>query len=73
MQIVIDINDQKASEVMEYLRSMAAKITVLSKDAVFLEPVSAEDPDYPLIEEARQRRREGEKLYTLDEVFDNLK
>jgi hypothetical protein len=73
MQIVVDLNERNATEVMEYLRKVADDVTVLSDEAVFLEPIGTDDPDFPFVEEARQARREGEKLYTLDEVIADLK
>ena len=34
-----------------------------------IEMVNKEDPDYELIKQSIQRRKEGEKVYSLDEVL----
>ena len=34
-----------------------------------IEQISPNDPDYKLVEEARKKRANGEKVYSLDEVM----
>ena len=38
-------------------------------DDLDIEPISPDDPDYQLIQEAREKRKNGDKLYSLDEVM----
>jgi len=41
-------------------------------DDLDIEPISPDDPDYQLIQEAREKRKNGDKLYSLDEVMKNF-
>ena len=38
-------------------------------DDLDIEPIYPDDPDYQLIQEAREKRKNGDKLYSLDEVM----
>ena len=38
-------------------------------DDLDIEPIYPDDPDYQLIQEAREKRKNGDKLYSLDEFM----
>ena len=67
----------------EYGLSLSDGLNLLLKQAIekkdkFLipefdiEPVYPDDPDYKIMQEAKKARKEGEKVYSVDEVAKKL-
>jgi addiction module RelB/DinJ family antitoxin len=75
---------EKAKELFrEYGLSLSDGLNMLLKQAIekkdkFLipeleiEPVYPDDPDYKIMQEAKKARKEGEKVYSVDEVAKKL-
>jgi len=83
--VYLDKNLKKTAQIMfkEYGLSLSDGLNMLLKQAIdkkdkFLipqldiEPVYSDDPDYKIMQEAKKARKEGEKVYSLDEVAKKL-
>jgi len=75
----VDLKSQAKEIFKSYGLSFSDGINLLLKQAtdknspilisdLDIEPIAHDDPDYKLIQEAREARRNGEKCYSIDEV-----
>jgi len=73
MQIVIDVKESAAEKILYFLRQCREDVRILQSDDDFrLEEIEEGSEDHRSILEARKAREAGEKLYTVDEIFDEL-
>jgi len=64
MTLTIDIKDNVADKIL-YLLEQIQDIQIITPN---IETISKEDEDYQDILKARENRKNGEKLYSLDEI-----
>jgi hypothetical protein len=80
MTLTIDIRDNVADKILYFLNHFKDDVKILNNKDIslenekILEPLDIEvvdknDPDYTLYQEAKQRRTDGEKTYSLDEIM----
>jgi len=67
MTLTINVEDKNiANEIMSFLNNFKNKIDIKTLD---IETISKDDEDYKYVLEAREARKNGEKLYSLEEVM----
>ncbi len=72
MQITIDVKNSAVDKILYLLEHLKDDVTIISrspKSDLEIEVIREDDPDYGYVEEARERRKKGEKTYSLDEVL----
>ena len=72
MQITIDVKNSALDKILYLLEHLKDDVTIISrspKSDMEIEMIREDDPDYGYVEEARERRKKGEKTYSLDEVL----
>lgn len=72
MQITIDVKNGAVDKILYLLEHLKDDVTIISrspKSNIEIEVIREDDPDYGYVEEARERRKKGEKTYSLDEVL----
>jgi len=70
MTLTINVEDKSiANEIINFLNNFKNKIDVETLD---IETISKDDEDYKYVLDARQARKNGEKLYSLDEVMEEI-
>ena len=72
MQITIDVKNSALDKILYLLEHLKDDVTIISrspKSNIEIEVIREDDPDYGYIKEARERRKKGEKTYSLDEVL----
>jgi len=70
MTLTINVEDKSiANEIINFLNNFKNKIDVETLD---IETISKDDEDYKYVLEAREARKNGEKLYSLDEVIKEM-
>ena len=77
MILTIDIKDSAADKILYFLENFKNDVKILDKDgksddALDIEEIKEDDPDYKYILEARESRSRGEKTYSLDDVIKEL-
>ncbi len=74
MQITLDIKDSALDKILYFLEHLKDDVKIISShDTQKLEIIDKNDPDFRYIVEARKRREDGEKTYTLDEMIQEFK
>ena len=74
MQITLDIKDSALDKILYFLEHLKDDVKIIShQDTPKLEIIDKSDPDFQYIIEARQRRDNGEKTYTIDEMIQEFK
>lgn len=68
MLVTIDIQDSAFDKVMYLLNHLQDDVKILQKDD-FLEVVNINDDDYNYFLKARENRKNGEVLHSLDDVM----
>lgn len=72
MQITIDVKNGAVDKILYLLEHLKDDVTIISrspKSDLEIEVIREDDPDYGYVKEARERRKKGEKTYSLDEVL----
>lgn len=72
MQITIDVKSSAVDKILYLLEHLKDDVTIISrspKSDLEIEVIREDDPDYGYVKEARERRRNGEKTYNIDEVM----
>jgi len=74
MQLTIDIDNHLLESLQKEfhttnLKEAISQLLDAYKQSKAIEIIEKRDSDYHLIEEARQRRNDGEKTYSLDSVI----
>jgi len=71
MTIIIDVKDSVADKILYFLESFQKDLKIIKKDdsPIVLEEISEDETDYNYIVQGRQKRLNGEKTYSLDEVI----
>ena len=75
MQITIDVKNSAIDKILYLLEHLKEDVTIISRTPVSdldIEVIEENDPDYGYVKEAREARKNGEKTYSLDEVFDSF-
>ena len=74
MQITLDIKDSALDKILYFLEHLRDDVKIIAKqDTSRLEIIDKNDPDFQYIIEAQQRRDEGEKIYSLNEILQEYK
>jgi len=68
MQLTIDIKEGAIDKVLDILSKLKDDIQIVGYEKD-IEIISKDEEDYRLIEEARIRRKNGEKSYSIDELL----
>ncbi len=71
MQVTLDIKESAVDKIMYFLEHLKDDVKIMPhhQNSLKLEVVNENDPDYSYIIKARQRRANGEKTYSLDELL----
>ncbi len=72
MQLTIDIKESALDKIMYLLEHLKNDVKIIEKipsDDFDLEIIKENDPDFDYVKQARKRREEGEKTYSVDEVL----
>ena len=72
MQLTIDVKDSALDKIMYLLEHLKNDVKIVSKTPssdLDIEVIEEDDPDYGYVREARVRRENGEKSYSVDEVL----
>ncbi|MEA2111471.1 MAG: hypothetical protein U9P71_05430 [Campylobacterota bacterium] len=72
MQLTLDIKDSAIDKILYFLEHLKDDVTIINKlssDSLEIEPITQDDPDYLYVVDAKKRRSEGEKTYTIDEII----
>ena len=74
MQITLEIKDSALDKILYFLEHLKDDVTIVSQqENPKLEIIDENDPDFSYIIEARRRRDEGEKTYSIDEMIQEFK
>ena len=77
MQLTIEIRDSAYDKIMYLLKNLKDDVKIIDKkidmDDLDIEVIDESDPDFIYIQKARERRKNGEKTYSLDEVMKEFK
>ncbi len=74
MQITLDIKKSAIDKVLYLLEHLKDDVKIISRqETQKLEIIDKNDPDFKYIIEARKRRDNGEKTYTIDEILQEFK
>jgi len=75
MLLTIDIKESAVEQMMNFLKNLKDDVKIVSKKMVDnyeqldIEFIDENDPDFKYILESREARKNGEKIYSLDEVI----
>ena len=73
MQLTIEVRDSVSDKIMYLLKNLKDDVKIIDKkidmDDLDIEVIDESDPDFIYIQRARERRKNGEKTYPLDEVI----
>ena len=73
MQLTIEVRDSAYDKIMYLLKNLKDDVKIIDKkidkDDLDLEVIDENNPDFAYIQKARDRRKNGEKTYPLDEVI----
>ena len=75
MLLTIDIKESAVEQMMNFLKNLKDDVKIVSKkmidnhEQLDIEFIDENDPDFKYILEAREARKNGDKIYSLDEVI----
>ena len=73
MQLTIEVRDSAYDKIMYLLKNLKDDVRIIDKkidvDGLDIEVIDEKDADFIYIQRARDRRKNGEKTYPLDEVI----
>jgi len=75
MQLTIDVKESALDKIMYLLEHLKNDVKIVSQTPssdLDIEVIEEDDPDYGYVREARVRRENGEKSYSVDEVMREL-
>ena len=75
MQLTIDVKERAIDKILYLLEHLKEDVTIVRKtpsDDMPIEVIEERDPDYGYVKEARIRRENGEKTYSIDEVMEEF-
>ncbi len=72
MQLTIDVKNSALDKILYFLEHLKDDVTIISRSPdsdLEIEVIEENDPDYGYVKEARERRKKGEKTYSVDKVM----
>jgi len=73
MTLTLDIKDSAIDKIIYFLNHLKDDVKIIDAVDSNMEAIDVNDTDYGFIVEARKRRENGEKCYTIDEALKELK
>lgn len=73
MTLTLDIKDSAFDKIIYFLNHLKDDVKVINTLDKNIEAIEPTDSDYGFITDARARRADGEKCYSLDEIAKELK
>ena len=74
MQITLDIKDSALDKILYFLEHLKDDVKIIPHTQnINLEVIDENDPDFQYVVKARQRREDGEKSYSIDEMIQEFK
>ena len=73
MTLTLDIKDSAFDKIIYFLSHLQDDVRVISTLDKNIEAIGLNDQDYGYIADAKARRADGEKCYSLDEIAKELK
>lgn len=73
MTLTLDIKDSAIDKIIYFLNHLKDDVKIIDAVDSNMETIDTSDADYGFIAEARARRENGEKCYTIDETLKELK
>ncbi len=74
MQITLDIKDSALDKILYFLEHLQDDVKIIPHtQSINLEVIDENDPDFQYVVKARQRREDGEKSYSIDEMIQEFK
>jgi hypothetical protein len=73
MTLTLDIKDSAIDKIIYFLNHLKDDVKIVDAVDSNMEAIDTSDSDYGFILEARTRRDDGEKCYTIDETLKELK
>jgi hypothetical protein len=73
MTLTLDIKDSAFDKIIYFLSHLGDDVKVVNTLDQNIEAIEPADSDYAFIMDARLRRADGEKCYSLDEITKELK
>ncbi len=71
--VTVKIKERAFDKVMHLLDQLKDDVQIIEKHEFDLEIINKDDSDFKYILDARKRREEGEKTYSIDEAIKTLK
>ncbi len=73
MIVTIDIKDSVADKILYFLHNFKDDVKIIKNKTLEcdldIEPIGKDDEDYELFLKAKEGRKNGEKIYSLDEIM----
>ena len=74
MQITLDIKDSALDKILYFLEHLQDDVKIIPHtQSINFEVIDENDPDFQYVVKARQRREDGEKSYSIDEMIQEFK
>ena len=71
--VTIEIKESAIEKVMYLLEHLKDDVRIINNDDIELEVIDKNDSDYKYILTGRERRENGEKIYSVNEVMKDYK
>ncbi len=68
-EITINVKDSAYEKIIYLLEKLKDDVEIINEKPLNFEVIKKDDSDYNFIIDARERRKKGEKLYSLDEIL----